>query len=233
MPLATGALSHWGVSLRVKKWMSVQQVLLLVNWALLPGSSASRNLKPLYCVGPASGSQGPHRVTGPAGRSSLASGNRNCPGDWAEPPQRLPSVCPSSCRKGTQPVGSCSPRPGRGGLLCPQRPGEITSFYHCPEHSVTQEDPCRSAPRAAVMQAVVGEVCAHPSLNPFGWFFSVLLILAALETHLIKEMLLTDSVTLSKVEGLHPLREAAVNWRDTVLMAGCPGSWVGCHLPPL
>ena len=83
--MATGALSHWGVSLRVKKWMSVQQVLLLVNWALLPGSSASRNLKPLYCMGPASGSQGPHRVTGPAGRSSLASGNRNCPGDLIQP----------------------------------------------------------------------------------------------------------------------------------------------------
>ena len=50
------------------------------------------------------------------------------------------------------------------------------------------------------MHAVISEVCAHPPLNPSGWFFSVLLILAAHGTHRIKEMLLTDSVTLSKVE---------------------------------
>lgn len=64
------------------------------------------------------------------------------------------------------------------------------------------------------MHTVVDKVCAHPSPNPFGWFFSTFLILAAHGTHLIKEMLLTDSITLSKVEGLHALRAAALDWRD-------------------
>lgn len=48
-----------GAVLRVRKLALIQQVPLLIDWALLLGSSASWNLKPLYCVGPADSSQGP------------------------------------------------------------------------------------------------------------------------------------------------------------------------------
>ena len=66
MPSARGSspLGYYGrqcrgVALRVKKLALIQQVPLLIDWALLPGSSASWNLKPLYCVGPADSGQGP------------------------------------------------------------------------------------------------------------------------------------------------------------------------------
>ena len=74
------ALSNWGfsplgcygrqcrrVSPREKKLAFIQQVPLIINGALLPGSSASWHFKPLFHVG-ALQPEPLQRVTGPAGR---------------------------------------------------------------------------------------------------------------------------------------------------------------------
>ena len=134
------------------------------------------------------------------GEAGLHLGTGTAQGTGQSPHSVCPASAPRVVGRAPSPWVPAAPAQAEVGCCASRRPGEITSFHHCPEHSETEEDPYRSTPHAAVMHTVVSEVCAHPPLNPSGWFFSVLLILAAHGTHRIKEMLLTDSIMLSKVE---------------------------------
>ena len=139
MPSARGSspLGYYGrqcrgVALRVRKLALIQQVPLLIDWALLPGSSASWNLKPLYCVGPADSSQGPIESRVLPGEAVLHPGTGTAQGTGQGPHSVCSfGLCPASPPRVAEwapsPWVPAAPSRAEVGGCASHRPSEITS----------------------------------------------------------------------------------------------------------
>lgn len=171
-PLGCSGRQCRGVVLRVRKLALIQQVPLLIDWALLPGSSASWNLKPLYCVGPADSGQGPIESWVLPGEAVLHPGTGTAQGT-GQGPRSVCSfgLCPASPPRvagwAPSPWVPAAPARAEVGGCASHRPSEITSAGPgLPRHAgLAQGGPSPTSSLHAIQSPLgLRPDCSRPSI---------------------------------------------------------------------